>query len=77
MASQWSREDVQAWLKDNELTELCETFRKFRGRHLEKMYTRYCKNEEIFQEELETAYKMNAKIRTEFIVALEDVFQKD
>ena len=73
----WSKDDVQAWLKDNELNELCDTFRNFRGRHLEKMYSSYCEDENTFQEELKTDYKMDAKTRTEFVVALEDAFQQD
>ena len=76
-ARDWSRDDVQTWLKDNELTELCETFKKFNGKHLKKLYDRYNKDEDKFEEELKSDYKLeNSKICTEFIVALEDAFEE-
>ena len=76
-ARDWSRDDVQAWLKDNELTELCETFKKFNGKHLKKLYDRYSKDEDKFEEELKSDYKFeNSKICTEFTVALEEAFEE-
>ena len=41
------------------------------------MYSSYCEDEKTFQEELKADYKMDARTRTEFIVALEDVFQQN
>ena len=76
-ARDWSRDDVQTWLKDNELTELCQTFKKVNGRYLKKLYDRHRKDEDKFEEELKSDYKLeNSKIYTEFIVALEDAFEE-
>ena len=76
LASQWSREDVQAWLKDNDLTELCETFKRCRGSHLEDMYSSCCEDRKAFNEELKSDYEIeNGKTRREFVVALKDAFK--
>ena len=76
-ARDWSRDDVQTWLKDNELAELCQTFKKVNGRYLKKLYDRHCKDEDKFEEELKSDYKLeNSKIYTQFIVALEDAFEE-
>ena len=62
-------------MKDNELTELCEAFKRFTGKHLESMYTDYCEDKKTFREDLKTDYKMDAKTRKEFEVALVDTFE--
>ncbi|XP_072026208.1 uncharacterized protein [Amphiura filiformis] len=74
-ARDWSKEDVQVWLRDNDLSELCETFSKFNGKHLRKLRTKCAKDEEKFEEELKRDYKLNGAHCTQFIVALEDAFQ--
>ncbi|XP_072042192.1 uncharacterized protein [Amphiura filiformis] len=69
---QWTREDVQDWLKDNELTKLCETFKTCKGRHLEVMHSKYSDDKNAFYGELKTDYNMNGKTCTDFVVALEE-----
>ena len=77
MASQWSREDVQNWLKDNELTELCETFKRCRGSHLADMYSSCCEERKVFNDEFKSDYGIeNAQTRRDFVVALKDAFKK-
>ena len=77
LVSQWSREDVQTWLKDNELTELCDTFKRCKGSHLEDMYLSCCEDKKAFNDELKSDYGIdNAQTRREFVVALKDVFNE-
>ncbi|XP_072028525.1 uncharacterized protein [Amphiura filiformis] len=75
-AGAWSREEVQSWLKDNELTELCEKFRRFNGTHLQDMYSRCCKYEEKLRDELESDYELKGADRTVFVVALKQAFME-
>ncbi|XP_072013546.1 uncharacterized protein [Amphiura filiformis] len=74
-AGAWSREEVQRWLKDKELTELCEKFKRFDGRHLQRMYAKCCKDDEKFEEELLAKYNLDPVLCTEFIVTLQDAFK--
>ncbi|XP_072044654.1 uncharacterized protein [Amphiura filiformis] len=69
-----SEDDVQAWLKDSNLTELCEAFKELDGRHLKRMHGKCCKDEDKFEDLLKSEYKLNDKSSTKFIVALQDAF---
>ena len=71
---QWSRADVQEWLKNNELTKLCDVFKTYTGKHLESMYSDYISDKAAFRQELKTDFDMDGKTCREFIVALADVF---
>ncbi|XP_072041220.1 uncharacterized protein [Amphiura filiformis] len=76
---QWTREDVQDWLKDNELNKLYEAFKTFKGRHLEYWYVKYCEDKNAFYDDLEVTYEciMDARTRFEFEVAFEELFEEE
>ncbi|XP_072050788.1 uncharacterized protein [Amphiura filiformis] len=40
--SDWNETDVQEWLKEKKLGDLCDTMDDLEGSHLEKMYKKYC-----------------------------------
>ena len=75
-AADWTREDVQLWLQDNDLSQLCEKFSNFNGKHLRKLYNKCMKDEDKFEDALKSDYELNASCCTQFIVALEDIFQE-
>ncbi|XP_072020800.1 uncharacterized protein [Amphiura filiformis] len=69
-----SEDDVQSWLRDSNLTELCEAFKELDGRHLKRMHRNCCIDDDKFEELLKSEYNMNHKSSTKFIVALQDAF---
>ncbi|XP_072025529.1 uncharacterized protein [Amphiura filiformis] len=75
-SSDWSKDDVQSWLRDKDLSALCDKFSAFNGKHLRRMHSKCAKDDEKFEEELKRDYKLNAAHCTQFIVALEDAFQE-
>ncbi|XP_072042188.1 uncharacterized protein [Amphiura filiformis] len=80
LVRQWSIEDVQDWLKENkELIKLCEAFKTFTGRHLEKWYGKYCEDKNAFYNHLEATYEcsMDDRTRFEFEVAFEKLFEEE
>ena len=73
-ALEWSKEDVQEWLKDNDLAELCGQFKKMNGNHLHGLYSRYCNSKEKVYEEVKSDYELKCADCTVFFKALKDAF---
>ncbi|XP_072051589.1 uncharacterized protein [Amphiura filiformis] len=74
-AGNWSKQEVRRWLEDNDLTELCEKFKRFNGSHLEEMYSSLCNNKENFKAELKSDYELKGADCTMFVVALKNAFK--
>ncbi len=72
----WTEDDVQQWLKNAKLEELCDTLDSFEGCHLEKLYSEYCRDPKEFKDDMRCDYQMNAKTCLKFSVALEKLFHK-
>ena len=72
----WSKADVNDWLHQIELPDLCTTLDFCNGSHLEMLYKQSCENPQGFKEEMKSEYAMTAKIHLQFTVALKQLFKK-
>ena len=70
--SSWTESDVQAWLKQTKLDELCETpIARFNGEYLQELYNNVQKDPAKFEGDMTSdVYKMNAEVYLRFKVEL-------
>ncbi len=72
---QWTTGDVQDWLREIGLTNLCQTFDFFDGRYLQKLYKLFQQNHEN-EDKFKTDFNLDARSCLQFTVELETLFEK-
>ncbi len=70
----WDEEDVQSWLGENGLTELCSQLSGYNGKHLKRLHADYCKSRQKFEERLQNDMGLNYTTRIKFMAELEELY---
>ncbi|XP_072020756.1 uncharacterized protein [Amphiura filiformis] len=73
--STWTKEDVQDWLKEKELPELCSPLSFCTGAHLMEMYEQYQESKQEFKKDIKSEYNMGRSTLIKFITALTELFK--
>ena len=73
----WSKEEVQTWLKENNLETLCSPFSECgtNGKDLKEMYNQYCETPQEFKNDIKSEYKLGFASITRLIRILKELFE--
>ena len=75
---EWSEEEVQSWLKENKLENLCLPFSGecgINGKDLKEMYNQYCEAPQEFKNDVKSEYKLGFASITKLIRLLKELFE--
>ena len=73
--TRWSTDQVQSWLRDIGLQELCSPLDFCDGNHLKEMYDQYKQSPEAFRNELKTDLDLGFRALLKFTTALGQLFK--
>ena len=73
----WSKEEVQTWLKENNLESLCSPFLEAatNGKDLKELYNMYCESPQEFKADVKSEYKLGLASIAKFIRLLKELFE--
>ncbi|XP_072028059.1 uncharacterized protein [Amphiura filiformis] len=73
--SNWTNEDVQTWLQEKGIPQMCSPLSFYTGSHLTEMYEQYKESKQEVKNELKSAYNLDFDTLIKFTTALAQLFK--